>query len=94
MDHWIVYYKETEMDLHLILWPNSRIQGNTEKLELTHNKKSLLGIKFSRISNNETFHFSILTQQWVHNETFQDVSTEIPITHHAAPLADLCFERQ
>jgi len=33
-------------------------------------------------------------EQWVHNETFQYVSTEVPITCHAAPLADSCFERQ
>jgi len=94
MDRWIVYYKEMVMGLHLIFWPNSRIQGNNEKSELNHNKKSLSGIKFSHISHDETFHFSILMQQWVHNETFQDVSTEILISHHAAPLADSCFERQ
>jgi hypothetical protein len=57
MDRWIVYYKETVMRLHLICWPNSQIQGNTEKSELNHNKNSLLGIKFFRISHDETFPF-------------------------------------
>jgi hypothetical protein len=57
MHRWIVYYKETVMDLYLIFWPNSRIEDSTEKSELNHNKKSLLGIKFSRISHDETFPF-------------------------------------
>jgi len=42
------------MRLHLIFWPNNQIQGNTEKSELNHNKKFLLGIKFFRISHDET----------------------------------------
>ena len=40
------------------------------------------------------YHVSVLMEQWVHNETFQYVSNEVPLTRHAAPLADLCFERQ
>jgi hypothetical protein len=40
------------------------------------------------------YQFSILTQHWVHNETFQDVSTEVTIACHAATLADSCFDRQ
>lgn len=37
------------------------------------------------------FHFSIFTQQWVHNETFQDVSTKVPMTCHAASLIHTCI---
>jgi hypothetical protein len=56
-DCWTVYYKERVMGLHLIFWPNNQIEGNTEKSELNHNKKYLLGIKFSCISHDETFPF-------------------------------------
>jgi len=43
--------------LHLIFWPNSRIQANTEKSQPNHNKNFLLGIKFSCISHDETLTF-------------------------------------
>jgi hypothetical protein len=69
------------MGLHPIFWSNNqiRIQGNTEKSELHHNIKNK--------------NFPILMQQWVHNETFQDVSTKIPIIY-AASVTHSHFERQ